>query len=225
MLFKRDSLGDLKVFRSFRLPCFCDPRRRHKPQKGPIFRIGLPKFPKAPFRSKKWAPEGSFRVLEGAQRAKVSGPPCTSKSLWQSGAYTATTKTDPKRTAAHLSSDLPRSFYLEETIRNHQSGEPTFATITNITGQLQVWHVPRSRFLQRHNTGRCVRAQSGFNNLFKISPASAEVSRFTLTETSCQPGLWVAKPVTLAEGNTQFKTISKRVLSKSVQTFDTTSKG
>ena len=55
---------------------FATPKRRQKPQKGPFF--GLPKFPKAPFQSKKWAPEGSFRVSEGAQRAKVSRPPCMS---------------------------------------------------------------------------------------------------------------------------------------------------
>ena len=48
----------------------------HGPLCVPIFRIGPPKLPKTPVRSKKWSSRSPFRVLVWAQRIRVSRPPC-----------------------------------------------------------------------------------------------------------------------------------------------------
>ena len=77
-----DLFGDLSVSASFTCSCFSDPKKAEQAEKKdplwvPILRFGLPKLPKGPFRSKKKAPNGPFRVLEGAQRINGSQPPCT----------------------------------------------------------------------------------------------------------------------------------------------------
>ena len=55
----------------------------------------------------------------------------TSESLLQSGAYTAMTK-QFRRDGCTSLFEPPRSLNLKKLIRNHQRGEPQFATTTHI---------------------------------------------------------------------------------------------
>ena len=70
-----DPLGDSMFFDPS--PQKRRPKLRKKgPFWEPIFRIGLPKFPKAPFRPKKWAHKGPIPSSGGAQRLIACRPPC-----------------------------------------------------------------------------------------------------------------------------------------------------